>query len=61
VLFDHAKKEERFVAEGFGVNFDVIYNDFMLVGPTTDPAGLNGGHDVVALRRDKIGSAEAPG
>jgi tungstate transport system substrate-binding protein len=50
VLFVHAKaQEEKFVAEGFGVKrFDVMYNDFVLVGPKDDPAGLKGGSDVVA-------------
>ena len=50
VLFVHAKaQEEKFVADGFGVQrFDVMYNDFVLVGPKTDPAGLKGGSDMVA-------------
>src|SRR5687768_15711123 len=50
VLFVHAKaQEEKFVAEGFGVKrFEVMYNDFVLVGPKEDPAGLKGGSDVVA-------------
>lgn len=40
VVFVHAKaQEEKFVAEGFGVTrFDVMYNDFVLVGPEEDPA-----------------------
>ena len=44
VVFVHARaQEERFVAEGYGVQrFDVMYNDFILVGPGTDPAGLRG-------------------
>jgi tungstate transport system substrate-binding protein len=50
VVFVHAKpEEEKFVAEGFGVKrFDVMYNDFILVGPKNDPAGVNGGRDIVA-------------
>lgn len=42
VVFVHARaQEEKFVAEGYGVQrFDVMYNDFVLVGPNTDPAGL---------------------
>src|SRR5260221_12298727 len=50
VLFVHAKsQEEKFVAEGFGVRrFDVMYNDFVLIGPKGDPAGLKGGSDVLA-------------
>jgi len=49
VLFVHAKpQEEKFVAEGFGVKrFDVMYNDFILVGPKADPAGIKGGKDIV--------------
>lgn len=41
VVFVHAKaQEEKFVAEGWGVQrFDVMYNDFVLVGPGEDPAG----------------------
>lgn len=41
VVFVHAKsQEEKFVAEGWGVQrFDVMYNDFVLVGPAEDPAG----------------------
>src|SRR5205823_11268956 len=39
VLFVHHKpSEEKFVTEGFGVTrFDVMYNDFVVVGPRTDP------------------------
>ncbi|QQA44504.1 substrate-binding domain-containing protein [Pelagovum pacificum] len=42
LLFVHAKPaEEAFVAEGFGVaRHDVMYNDFVLIGPSADPAGL---------------------
>src|SRR5690606_26761576 len=50
VLLVHAKKaEEEFIAAGFGVQrFDVMYNDFVIVGPAADPAGIKGGADVVA-------------
>lgn len=50
VLWVHAKAaEEKFVAEGFGVaRADVMYNDFVLVGPSADPAGVKGGSDIVA-------------
>jgi tungstate transport system substrate-binding protein len=50
VVFVHAKAaEEKFIAEGAGVKrFPVMYNDFVLIGPTTDPAGVNGGRDIVA-------------
>lgn len=50
VLWVHAKSaEEKFIAEGFGDSrADVMYNDFVLVGPATDPAGIKGGNDIVA-------------
>ena len=50
VLFVHHKpSEEKFVAEGFGVaRFDVMYNDFVMVGPRADPAGVKGLTDVTA-------------
>ncbi len=53
VVFVHAKpQEERFVAEGFGVKrFDVMYNDFVLVGPKADPAKAQGRDILEGLRR----------
>ena len=50
VLFVHDKpSEEKFVAEGWGVKrFDVMYNDFVVIGPAKDPAGIAGARDVVA-------------
>jgi tungstate transport system substrate-binding protein len=50
VVFVHAKaSEEEFVAEGAGVErFPVMYNDFVIVGPADDPAGVKGGDDAVA-------------
>lgn len=44
VLFVHHKpSEEKFVADGLGIKrFDVMYNDFVLVGPKSDPAGIKG-------------------
>jgi len=50
VVFVHAKpQEEKFVADGFGVErFAVMYNDFVLIGPKSDPAKVKGGNDVVA-------------
>src|SRR5438477_1947254 len=44
VVFVHAKaQEEKFLAEGFGVKrFDVMYNDFVLIGPNSDPASVKG-------------------
>jgi tungstate transport system substrate-binding protein len=52
VVFVHAKpQEEKFVAEGYGVKrFDVMYNDFVLVGPKSDPAGVKGKDIVTALK-----------
>jgi tungstate transport system substrate-binding protein len=52
VVFVHAKaQEEKFVSEGFGVKrFDVMYNDFVLVGPKTDPAGVKGKDIGTALK-----------
>jgi tungstate transport system substrate-binding protein len=50
VLLVHAKPaEEKFVADGFGVErFDLMYNDFVVVGPAGDPAGVHATSDVVA-------------
>jgi tungstate transport system substrate-binding protein len=53
VVFVHAKaQEEKFVADGFGVQrFEVMYDDFVLIGPKADPAKIKGGKDVaVALK-----------
>jgi tungstate transport system substrate-binding protein len=48
VVFVHAKsQEEKFLAEGHGVKrFPVMYNDFVIVGPKSDPAGIKGMKDV---------------
>ena len=50
VVFVHAKSaEEKFLSEGFGVKrFPVMYNDFVLIGPASDPAGIKGSKDIVA-------------
>src|SRR4051794_10926484 len=50
VVFVHAKPaEEKFLLEGFGVKrFPVMYNDFVLIGPKGDPAGIKGSKDIVA-------------
>jgi tungstate transport system substrate-binding protein len=50
VVFVHAKSaEEKFLSEGFGVKrYPVMYNDFVLIGPKSDPAGIKGGKDIVA-------------
>lgn len=56
VLFVHAKpQEEKFVADGFGLKrYPVMYNDFVLIGPKSDPAGVKSVSDVVkALRAIK--------
>jgi tungstate transport system substrate-binding protein len=61
VVFVHAKSaEEKFVAEGHGVKrFPVMYNDFVLVGPKSDPAKVAGGKDILDALR-KIKAAGAP-
>jgi tungstate transport system substrate-binding protein len=61
VVFVHAKPlEEKFLAEGFGVQrFEVMYNDFVLVGPKSDPAKVGGTKDIVAAMQ-KIKAAQAP-
>ena len=48
VVFVHAKGlEEKFVAEGQGVKrYPVMYNDFVLIGPKSDPAGIKGTNDI---------------
>jgi tungstate transport system substrate-binding protein len=48
VVFVHAKSaEEKFLGEGEGVKrFPVMYNDFVLIGPQSDPAGIKGMKDV---------------
>ncbi len=52
VVFVHARsQEEKFLAEGFGVKrFDVMYNDFVLIGPRADPAGVKGKDIETALK-----------
>jgi tungstate transport system substrate-binding protein len=61
VVFVHAKPlEEKFLAEGFGVQrFEVMYNDFVLVGPKSDPAKVGGTRDIVSALQ-KIKAAQAP-
>ena len=50
VVFVHAKPaEEKFLAEGQGLRrYPVMYNDFVLIGPKSDPADLKGTKDIVA-------------
>lgn len=52
VVFVHAKaQEERFVTDGFGVKrYPVMYNDFVLVGPRSDPASVRGKGIAAALK-----------
>lgn len=61
VVFVHdTGSEEKFVAEGAGVKrFPVMYNDFVIVGPASDPAGVTGTKDVAAALK-KIADAKAP-
>ena len=60
VLFVHDKvAEEKFVAEGFSAKRqDVMYNDFVLIGPKADPAQTKGNDIVAALK--KVAAANAP-
>jgi tungstate transport system substrate-binding protein len=61
VVLVHAKaQEEKFVADGFGVKrYPVMYNDFVLIGPKSDPAGIKGTTDV-AKALQAIKAKEAP-
>jgi tungstate transport system substrate-binding protein len=59
VVLVHAKlAEEKFLSEGFGVKrYPVMYNDFILIGPKADPAGIKGSKDIVAA----LGAIKAKG
>lgn len=59
VLFVHHRpSEEMFVQEGFGVErLDVMYNDFVIVGPQEDPAKISGGADAVVALAAIAGSS----
>jgi tungstate transport system substrate-binding protein len=61
VVFVHARSaEEKFLAEGEGVKrFPVMYNDFVLIGPKSDPAKVGGGKDIV-VALTKLETAHAP-
>ncbi len=61
VVFVHAKAaEEKFLAEGEGVKrYPVMYNDFVLIGPKSDPAGIAGGKDILEALK-KVRTAQAP-
>lgn len=60
VVLVHARgKEDRFVADGYGVDRrDVMYNDFVVLGPAKDPAGIKGAKDV-AIAMAKIAAVKA--
>jgi tungstate transport system substrate-binding protein len=60
VVFVHARSaEEKFLAEGFGVKrYPVMYNDFVIIGPKDDPAGIRG-HDVTTALQT-IKAKQAP-
>lgn len=52
--------EDKFVAEGFGIDRrDVMYNDFVVVGPSSDPAGIKGAANVAEAFK-RIAAAKAP-
>jgi tungstate transport system substrate-binding protein len=53
IVFVHARAlEDKFVAEGYGVNRrDVMHNDFVIIGPAADPAGIRGMKDAAAALR----------
>ncbi len=59
VVFVHARSaEEKFLAEGFGVKrYPVMYNDFVLIGPKNDPAGVHGKDIIAALQTIKAKAA----
>ena len=60
VVLTHAREaEEKFVAEGFGVKrYSVMYNDFVIIGPKSDPARIKGSrHVIFALQAIKANGA----
>ena len=59
IIFVHAKgREDKFVAEGYGVKrYAVMHNDFVVVGPASDPAGIKGMKDAAAALNKIAGSA----
>jgi tungstate transport system substrate-binding protein len=61
VVFVHARSaEEKFLAEGFGVKrYPVMYNDFVLVGPRSDPAAIKGSMDILAALKTLCGKGAA--
>ncbi len=61
LIFVHAKaREEKFVREGYGTRrYPIMHNDFVILGPSADPAGVRGGNDV-ARTLMAIAGADAP-
>ena len=61
VVFVHARSaEEKFLAEGHGVKrYPVMYNDFVLLGPKSDPAKIGGGKDILKAFK-RLEAARAP-
>ncbi len=61
VVFVHDRvAEDKFVADGWGIDRrDVMYNDFVIIGPKTDPAKVAGSKDVAAALK-KIAAAQTP-
>ncbi len=61
VVFVHARAaEDKFLAEGNGVKrYPVMYNDFVLIGPKSDPAKVAGSKDILAALK-KVEAAQAP-
>jgi tungstate transport system substrate-binding protein len=60
LLVHHHASEEQFVAEGFGVErHEVMFNDYVIIGPAADPVGVAGGQDAAAALA-AIARAQAP-
>ena len=61
ILFVHHRpSEEKFASDGFGVErFDVMFNDFIVIGPALDPAGIRGMTDVGSALK-KVAAIKAP-
>lgn len=61
VVLVHARSaEDKFVAEGWAQRrYDVMSNDFVLIGPRSDPAGIKGGHDIAAAFQ-RIAASRSP-
>ena len=62
VVFVHARPlEDKFVAEGYGVRrYEVMYNDFVLIGPKSDPAKVAGGKDAVSALQKNSSRQKRP-